>query len=329
MNVTSAYIQSFLNGTLNTEEQIALRQWIGQSQRNRKYFADCLLIWKATAIAANEAGFDVEKAYNRFHADSKRIKRFSFYPHTFKLLAAVILLLFMLSGSLFFFSKLTGITQNEVRKFIVEVPSGAKSKVTLPDGSVVWLNSESKIEYDSDFAKSSRNVSLSGEGYFEVSKNKNVPFVVKTEKLFVKVLGTKFNLKSYEEDAEVKVTLKEGAVKVEQLMGDTDPVTLEPNQQVTYRKSEDSMQVDSVDASSIEAWRDGLIVFDKVSLIDIARELKRLYDVPIQIEDENLKHIIYYSDFKNNIPIEKVIEILSAGSKFNYEVKPDYIRIYN
>lgn len=329
MNVINTYIRSFLNGTLNAEGHAALRQWIGQSQRNRQYFEDCIFIWKATAITTNEAGFDVDKAYRHFHAGSKRIKRFSFYPHTVRFVAAIILCLFMLSSSLFFFSKLKSATQNTGQQFVVEVPSGAKSKVTFPDGSVVWLNSESKIEYDSDFAKSSRNVSLSGEGYFEVSENKNVPFIVKTEKLSIKVLGTKFNLKSYEEDPDVKVTLKEGAVNVEQLIGDAHLVTLKPNQQVTYQKSEDSMQVDSVDAGSIEAWRNGTIIFDKVSLIDITRELKRLYNKPIQIENDSLKHIIYYSDFKNNAPIEKVIDILSSGNKFKYEVKPDYIRIYN
>lgn len=102
----------------------------------------------------------------------------------------------------------------EYREYVVEVPDGAKSKITFPDGSIVWLNAGSKVKYDSNFAKASRKVELTGEGYFEVSKNKELPFVVSTGKLSVKVLGTKFNLKSYEEDSELKVTLKEGAVKV-------------------------------------------------------------------------------------------------------------------
>lgn len=329
MNVIDTHIRSFLNGTLTAEGHTALRQWIGQSKRNKKYFEDCIFIWKITAITTNEAGFDVDKAYRRFYVDSKIEKRFPFYLRTFRFISAAVLFFFLLSGSLFFFNKLERVTNDTVQKFVIEVPSGAKSKVTFPDGSIVWLNSESKIEYDSDFAKTSRNISLTGEGYFEINRNKILPFVVKTEKLSIKVLGTKFNLKSYEEDLDITVTLKEGSVEVKQLISDADPLTLRPNQQVTYQKSEDSMQVDSVDASSIEAWRDGAIVFDKVSLIDIAKELKRLYNRPVHIEDENLKHIIYYSDFKDNIPIEKVIKILSSGNKFKYEVKPDYIRIYN
>ena len=92
----------------------------------------------------------------------------------------------------------------EYREYVVEVPDGAKSKITFPDGSIVWLNAGSKVKYDSNFAKASRKVELTGEGYFEVSKNKELPFVVSTGKLSVKVLGTKFNLKSYEEDSRVE-----------------------------------------------------------------------------------------------------------------------------
>lgn len=217
----------------------------------------------------------------------------------------------------------------EYKEYVVEVPDGAKSKITFPDGSVVWLNAGSKVKYDSNFAKASRNVELTGEGYFEVSKNKELPFVVNTEKLSVKVLGTKFNLKSYEEDSEVKVTLKEGAVKVGDFLTDAAPVELKPNQRFTFRKADLSMLVDSVDASHIDNWRNGAMTFDKVPLEEIAKELRRLYNIPIRIESDKLKQIVYYSDFQENVSVEKVLEILSSGNKFRYEVKPEEIRIFN
>ena len=145
----------------------------------------------------------------------------------------------------------------------------------------------------------------------------------------MKVLGTKFNLKSYEEDLEVKVTLKEGAVKVGDFLTDAAPVVLKPNQRFTFKKMTQTMQVDSVDASHIENWRNGAMTFDKVSLEEIAKELRRLYNIPIRIESDKLKHIVYYSDFQENVSIEKVLEILSSGDKFRYEVKPELIRIFN
>ena len=172
-------------------------------------------------------------------------------------------------------------------------------------------------------------MALSGEGYFEVSKNEELPFVVNTGNLSVKVLGTKFNLKSYEEDSEVKVTLKEGAVRVGDFLADAAPVVLKPNQRFTLRKADLAMQVDSVDASHLENWRNGAMILDKVSLEEIAKELQRLYDIPVRIEKESLKRIVYYSDFQENVTVEKVLEILSSGNKFRYEVKPELIRIYN
>ena len=147
--------------------------------------------------------------------------------------------------------------------------------------------------------------------------------------LSVKVLGTKFNLKSYEEDSEVKVTLKEGAVRVGDFLADAAPIVLEPNQRFTLKKADQAIQVDSVDASHIENWRNGAMIFDKVPLEEIAKELKRLYNIPIQIENDKLKRIVYYSDFQENVTMEKVLEILSSGNKFRYEVKPELIRIYN
>ena len=292
MNQIDNYIQSFLNGSLGAEGHTVLRQWIKEKPENRYYFQAQVAIWKATGV------------------------------------------IFLICGisSLFFLWQSEGRVSEvveEYREYVVEVPDGAKSKITFPDGSIVWLNAGSKVKYDSNFAKASRKVELTGEGYFEVSKNKELPFVVSTGKLSVKVLGTKFNLKSYEEDSELKVTLKEGAVKVGDFLIDAAPVELKPNQRFTLRKADLSMQVDSVDASHIDNWRNGAMTFDKVPLEEIAKELKRLYNIPIRIESDKLKQIVYYSDFQENVSVEKALEILSSGNKFRYEIKSEEIRIFN
>ena len=332
MDQIDNYIQSFLNGSLDAEGHILLRQWINEKPENKDYFQATVVVWKATGIISNAEEFDVIAAINRFNKETKPINRIDFYHRALKFSVAIIILLFCGISSLFFLSQ-SGRTVSkaaeEYRKYVIEVPDGAKSKITFPDGSVVWLNAGSKVQYDSNFAKTSRNVELTGEGYFEVSKNKDLPFVVNTEKLSVKVLGTKFDLKSYEEDSEVKVVLKEGMVKVGDFLADAIPVELKPNQRFTFRKTDLSMQVDSMDASHIDNWRNGVMTFDKVPLEEIAKELKRLYNIPIRIESDKLKQIVYYSDFQKNVSIEKVLEILSSGNKFRYEVKPEEIRIFN
>lgn len=332
MDQIDKYIQSFLNGSLDAEGHAVLRQWIKEKPENRDYFQTTVAVWKATGVMSNAEGFDVAGAISRFNKKTKPVNRIDFYRRALRLSAAAIILLVCGISSLFFLwqsERTASEVVEEYKEYVVEVPDGAKSKITFPDGSVVWLNAGSKVKYDSNFAKASRNVELTGEGYFEVSKNKELPFVVNTEKLSVKVLGTKFNLKSYEEDSEVKVTLKEGAVKVGDFLTDAAPVELKPNQRFTFRKADLSMLVDSVDASHIDNWRNGAMTFDKVPLEEIAKELRRLYNIPIRIESDKLKQIVYYSDFQENVSVEKVLEILSSGNKFRYEVKPDIIRIFN
>lgn len=332
MDQIDNYIQSFLNGSLDAEGQAILRQWIKESPENKRYFQQTVAIWKAAGVLANVDGFDTEKAIGKFRKEAKSVARIDLYKYALRISVVAIIALVCGISSLFFMwrsEKRALEAVLEYKEYVVEVPAGAKSKMTFPDGSVVWLNAGSKMKYDSNFAKESRTVELLGEGYFEVSKNKELPFVVNTEKLAVKVLGTKFNLKSYEEDSEVKVTLKEGAVAISDLSIDSIPIVLSPNQRFTYKKADQTIQVDSVDASHIENWRNGTIVFDKVSLNEIVKELRRLYNIPIRIEDNNLKQIVYYSDFQENVSVEKVLEILSSGNKFRYEVKPELIRIYN
>ena len=323
------YIQSFLNGSLDAESHAVLRQWIKEKPENREYFQNTVAIWKATGVMSNADGFDVTSAIGKFKEETQPANRIDFYRRALKLSAAAIILLLCGVSSLFFLwqsERSASEMVEEYKEYVVEVPDGAKSKITFLDGSVVWLNAGSKVTYDSNFARESRNVGLTGEGYFEVSKNKELPFVVNTGKLTVKVLGTKFNLKSYEEDSEVKVTLKEGAVKVGDFLTDAAPVVLKPNQRFTFKKMTQTIQVD---ASQIENWRNGAMTFDKVPLEEIAKELRRLYNIPIRIESDKLKHIVYYSDFQENVSIEKVLEILSSGNKFRYEVKPEFVRIFN
>lgn len=332
MNQIDNYIQSFLNGSLGAEGHTVLRQWIKEKPENRYYFQAQVAIWKATGVISNAEEFDVAGAINRFNKKAKQVNRIDFYRCTLRFSVVAIILLICGISSLFFLWQSEGRVSEvveEYREYVVEVPDGAKSKITFPDGSIVWLNAGSKVKYDSNFAKASRKVELTGEGYFEVSKNKELPFVVSTGKLSVKVLGTKFNLKSYEEDSELKVTLKEGAVKVGDFLIDAAPVELKPNQRFTLRKADLSMQVDSVDASHIDNWRNGAMTFDKVPLEEIAKELKRLYNIPIRIESDKLKQIVYYSDFQENVSVEKVLEILSSGNKFRYEIKSEEIRIFN
>lgn len=313
----------FLSGDLDVKKLRLLKNWIELSPANRTYFREMCIIGKGASIVANADKFDANQAYRQIITTQPVVKKKT-YRHRLILKivsAAAVLLLFFAAGNCWTLNM-----QMQKLNYLVEVPNGAKSKVVFPDGSVVWLNAGSKLAYDSDFALRSRTVHFEGEGYFEVMTDKTLPFIVNTEGLNVKVLGTKFNLKAYKSDQNMKVALKEGAVWV--TGKDTSSIVLRPNQQVVYTKDNQTLQVEDVLPVQIDAWRNGIIRFDDVKLQDIVSELERIYGKSITINSNVLKNITYYSDFTDNQTLNEILDILSQGNKFKYNMKGDNVLLF-
>ena len=134
---------------------------------------------------------------------------------------------------------------DQALSYSVESPRGSKLKLSLPDGTSVWLNADSKLLYDNNFGINNRDVTLCGEGYFEVSKNKNLPFQVIPDDIKVEVLGTKFNVKNYPEDPNIKVALLEGSVM---LYDSLESTILKPNQIAQYDKQNKKTTLKTIEA---------------------------------------------------------------------------------
>lgn len=163
---------------------------------------------------------------------------------------------------------------------------GQQSQVRLPDGTFVFLNSESVLTYPTSFAKSDKRiVSLEGEGFFDVSKNKSHPFIVKTSGQEVEVLGTQFNINSYNDERTIKTTLIEGSVKVTN--ANSVSKILKPNQQSTV--SDMGIKVDNVEAQFFVDWKEGFFMFDNETLESIMNRVSRWYDVKVVYENTALQ----------------------------------------
>lgn len=157
---------------------------------------------------------------------------------------------------------------------IIETPRGGQYQVNLPDGTKVWLNSASSLRYLINFSsKKERNVELTGEAYFEVAKDKNHPFIVKSAGQEVKVLGTHFNVNAYHDEYSIRTTLLEGSVRV------NDQVILKPGQQSAFEGGH--LTIKAVNASDAIDWKNGEFVFNKEPLNDILRKVSRWYNVDI------------------------------------------------
>lgn len=169
------------------------------------------------------------------------------------------------------------------------VAKGQEYHMILSDGTEVWMNSDSYLKYPVNFSGNTREVILSGEAFFHVTKNEKMPFVVKTEVMDIKVLGTEFNVTAYSREQQWQTTLVSG--KVAALLHDDENTALElsPNQQLTYDEEQEKYSVQEVDAAQFGEWRNGFFVFEEETLENLTLKLSRWYNVNFFFQNEEAK----------------------------------------
>lgn len=282
-------------------------------------------IW-FSALAADEAQtYDVDKAFDRFVFRTRPRSYFSLRRIAYGAAAVVFLCLVSTLSYLWGESRL----QARFADMMVEAPLGAKTRLILPDSTLVWLNAGSKIRYSQGFGVQDRRLHLSGEAYFEVKKNMHLPFDVQTKELNVTVLGTKFNFRNYREDEEVVVELLEGRVKLENYMKKTEISYLSPSQKVTLNKTTGEMAITRAEVRNAREWTNDGLFFDEIPLADIVKILNRSYNAKIGIADEHLARIRFYASFnRREHTLYEVLDRLASTHQLKYKVKGDTILLY-
>mgnify|MGYP002318720056 FL=1 len=159
----------------------------------------------------------------------------------------------------------------------------------LPDGSIVWLNADSKLSYSESFSRKNRNVQLEGEGYFEVAHGEH-PFVIQTDSAQIKVLGTKFNVKNYGDENYIKVSLLEGSIALSCI---NQEFIMKPNQTMTVNKLDQTYKL-TESADYAEQWINCKVFWDEIPMSIISKELERQFDVTFAFESEQLKNLIFH-----------------------------------
>ncbi|WP_316811838.1 FecR family protein [Pedobacter heparinus] len=194
---------------------------------------------------------------------------------------------------------------------------GQTYQVTLPDGTKVWLNADSKIDFPSQFTDMERRISIIGEAYFEVAKNKDKPFIVETDGQEVTVLGTHFNVSAYKGEG-IKTTLLEGLVRVQSAKANhSGSVILHPNQQSTLTTGNE-INVRAVDATNIIAWKNGRFAFNSANLEAVLKEMGRWYNVDIRYPD-GIPDERFTGNIDRNNTLTQTVDILKF-MKVNFEI---------
>ncbi len=211
----------------------------------------------------------------------------------------------------------------EERYNTLRVPRGGEYSITLSDGTIVYLNSESELRYPVNFVGRDRRVYLSGEAYFDVVQDEAHPFIVDMGNSSVRVLGTSFNVRAYADEDEVLTTLVQGTVK---FSAGKESVTLEPGKQAVLGKSE-SIETREVDTYLYTAWKEGVFAFKKQRLEEIMKVVSRWYDVNIFWENVSQKEVTFTGKMKRYDDFSKIVEILEMTGNTEFVIKENNIFI--
>ncbi len=307
-------INKYLAGEASEAEVKEIYNWIELSPENREEFIIYKKIWVLTSIPEKgmDEGWSPSIITQSPRKPSQLLRKYISY-------AASILVIFGLGMVLQHWissSKLKNLTYLADTK--IEVPKGQMSKIILPDGTRVQLNSESKLIYSSAFQSGNRTVTLEGEAFFDVAKDVNHSFVIKTPLLDFKVYGTKFNVEAYSNN-EVNTTLVEGSLGVIGKRGN-ELARLVPGENANFKKGSADLIVENVDTQLFTSWKDGIVTFRNEKLKDIARKIERWYNVQIIINNEKLGEEVYMGTIMKNKPIDQLLEVFRLTSSLEYRI---------
>lgn len=312
-------ISRLLSNNITDDERKVLDEWLSESPDNKKYLGQLINIWQSSHPAFDPEEIQMESAIRDIHHKIEAAGSLS-QGKSFKILvwwqriAAVLFIpVFVLMGYLL--SRDTDFNPQTAYQEVFS-PYGVRSKISLPDGSSVWLNSGSKLKYPIEFKSGSRNVSLTGEAFFEVRSDKKNPFVVHTEQMKVEATGTAFNVEAYETDTIVAVTLVHGKVDVD--ISGRRKLDMQPNQRICFNNLSNKYELSTVDTYKWIAWKDGVLAFRDDRLDYVFKKIGLMYNVEISVKDVDIASQLYRATFEGE-SLDEILNLLKLSAPIRYE----------
>lgn len=295
-------LHKYFRGKASTQEEKQIMDWVESSADNHRQYLEERKIWNALLI-------HYTSPFDKVATLSKQNKQFILWK--IGSIAASIALLLSLSWIIFYDN------EKEPQSLqAVMVPAGQRVQLVLGDGTTVWLNSKSTFTYPTSFGKDTREVELDGEGYFEVTKNAKAPFIVKTKKYDIKVLGTTFNISAYQNKLSAfETSLLEGAIEVF-TADQAERISLTPNEKVTEING--LLQKDTISNPEHLRWREGLICLDDEPFDNLMKKFSVYYGIDIHIKNTNVSKYKCTGKFRQTDGIEYALRVLQKDLTFKY-----------
>ena len=352
-----------LSGEASEHDQQRAWEWIMRKKAHLDYYSELRDAWISREVAKPLSKQRVEKAWSRTHEKITRktvvkpissrsisfAKSFNVSMPWTRLVAALIIAFIVGSFATVYFINSLSESYSDEAYYTIEAPRGAKSLITLSDGSKVWLNAGSMLRYPKYFNEKNRDLYLEGEAYFVVAQNKNLPFRVISSDVVVNALGTEFNVKAYPEEGVVETTLVKGSVIINRKgsLASSEGITLQPNQKASFYTGDfipeplvsvmdaeeehivktapaapRPMRVrleSNINTKTATSWYTRRWVFEREKLSSMATLLERQYDVTIHFQNEEIKDFHLTGTLEEE-SIEQVLRALQLTLPINYKI---------
>ncbi len=321
-----------LNGEATSEEKEEFYHQLENNKNEEELFFEIKSLW--LKISRKDTSVDVNSDFEDLWLKIKRKERKTTWTvgkNIFRYAAVIILVLSLGGVSGYFISQRSfDYPEQGVQKYTAT--RGSVSIVEFPDGTKVWLNSESELTFQEDLKNNQRLAQLKGEAYFEVAHREDCPLMVKVGNILVRDLGTTFNIKAYPGDNYIETSLVEGEADI--LTSSGNPiVALDPGQSAMYYTTEKKMELRTIADNVLSAWRNGKFVIRDQRLEDILKELSRWYGIEFRFENDKLRDYRFTGNIKKSTTALHVLKVLKATTEFNYRIienidKPDIVIVY-
>ena len=303
-NSISKILKKYLSGRFPNETEERVQKWIIKDNNSEEKEQASQEYWDELDVTADSNTYTaLDRVNRRIGYLTMQAVKIPLYSKISRIAVVLIPFLLIAGGYLYH-------TYKQSEMIEVSVAYGDTKYLLLPDSSEIWINAGTNIRYPKNFSKSQREVHLNGEAYFSVKENKAKPFIVQTERLSVKVLGTKFNVRAYSIDEKVVTSLTSGKVEVD-TQSDL-PKILKPNEQLTYNKNTSDIHIENIQASETDGWLKGKLIFNNASLNDILTTLERNFNISIENETGISSSKLYTVKFLKDENIDEILSVLEG-----------------
>jgi ferric-dicitrate binding protein FerR (iron transport regulator) len=314
-------LPGYLSGELSDNDLEMIDEWRKESPENEALYRKSLKAWESIPLLKEMEQFNSFQALKKVNSRLSQAEPVKWWLNIQRAAAILLLPLMVYTSYL--------INQNQSKKNVLETVmtqtitsrQGMVSQFTLADGTQVWLNSDSELQFPIRFSGDKREVKLKGEAYFEVTKNEKQPFRVNANELKVDVLGTSFNVVNYEDEQQSEVILVTGKVKLSSENGGAIKQfgTISPGIRSVFEKTTGKIYAEEVDVDKFIAWREGNLIFREDQMDEVVKRLSRWFNVEIFINDPEIRNYTYKATFRDENLVQ-VLNLLRLSAPIDYRI---------